>query len=130
MIEADDHNEVFKPLPSIRDIPFPNLRFARPGYIVLGVVVWNVAFILTQRLGGSHVPLGQAPERIMAVGSICLAFATCCLVILFDPTVEATVLATPEERAPFRRDLWMVVFLLLFLGVTSVSDVILGFSAP
>ena len=124
MIETDDHDEVFKPLPSIRDIPFMSLRFARPRYLVLGILVWNAAFLLTQDLGGSSVPLGQAPERLLALGLVCLAFAACCSIILFDPTIESTVLARPEERHPFRKDLWMVVFTLLFLGVTSVSDAV------
>ena len=116
MSEADKHDEVFKPLPSLRNLPFLGLRFIRLRYIVVGVLVWNVAFLLTRRLGGA-IPLDQSPERLLSVGILCLAFAASCFAILFAPSIEVAVLAKPEGRRLLRRDLWMVATTLLVLGV-------------
>ncbi len=128
MSEANDHDEVFKPLPSIRNIPFINLRFARPRYIVFAIIVWIVAFILIQGLGGSSDPLELSPGQILAQGSICLPFSACCLVILFNPSLEDAVLAKPEERRPFRRDLRNIAFLFVFVGVLAIMDAIKVYS--
>ena len=118
MPEADNHDGVFKPFPNLRNLPFLGLRFIRLRYIFVGVLVWNVAFVLTQRLGGA-VPLDQSPERLLSVGILYLAFAACCFAILFAPSIEVTVLAKPEGRRLLRRDLWMVAATLLVLGVTA-----------
>ena len=118
MIEAEKQDEVFKPLPNPLNFPFLGLRFIRLRYIVLGVLVWNVAFLLVRGIGGS-VPLEQSPERLMSQGMVCLAFVACCFAILFIPSIEVAVLAKPEGRRLLRRDLWLVAVLLLVFAVTA-----------
>ena len=120
MTEVDKQDGVFKPLPNPLNFPFFGLRFIRLRYIVVGVLVWNAAFLLIRGVGGS-LPLGQSPERLMSQGMVCLAFAVCCLAILFIPPIEVAVLAKPEGRRLLRRDLWLVAVLLLFLAVATFS---------
>jgi uncharacterized BrkB/YihY/UPF0761 family membrane protein len=116
MTENENHDKVFKPLPSLWNFPFFGLRFIRLRYIVSVVFVWNALFLLIRGMGGS-VPLDQSPERLLAQGLFCLAFAACCFAVLFVPSVEMAVLAKPEGRRLLRRDLWMVAVTLIVLGV-------------
>lgn len=127
MTEADKQDEVFKPLPNPLNFPFLGLRFIRLRYIVLGVLVWNAAFLLIRGMGGS-VSLDQSPERLVPQGIVCLAFAACCFAILFIPSIEMAVLAKPEGRRLLRRDLWLVAVLLVVLGITALWHAVWLFS--
>lgn len=123
MSETDNHDDVFKPPPNFRNLPFFGLRFIRLRYLVIGVFLWNAAFLLIRSLGGS-VPPDQSPERLLSVAIVCLAFAACCFAILFAPSIEVAVLTKPEGRRLLRRDLWMVAVTLLVLGVAASWDAV------
>jgi len=128
MTEVDKQDGVFKPLPNPLNFPFFGLRFIRLRYIVLGVLVWNAAFLLIRGVGVS-LPLDQSPERLISQGLICVAFAACCLAVLFIPSIEVAVLAKPEGRRLLRRDLWLVAVLLLFLAVAAFWSAVRVLSA-
>ena len=129
MPDSDERDEVFKPLPGIRNLPFVNLRFARPRYIVLAVAVWIASFLLIQVLGGYSDPTHQPPERVLAQGIVLLSFGLCCLGVLFKPTLEDAVLARHEHRPAFRKDLWSITFLFLILGGLAIFDAVRGFTS-
>jgi len=129
MAETDEQDEVFKPLPGVRNIPFAHLRFARPRYIALAVAVWITSFLLIQILGGYSDPLHQPPERVLAQGIILLAFGVCCLVVLFKPTIEKAVLARPEHSRAFRKDLWSITFVFMIVGGLAILEAVRGFTS-
>ena len=129
MTNNENHDRVFKRLPSLWNFPFLGLRFIRSRYIVLVVIVWNALFLLIREMGGS-VPLGQSLERLMAQGLFCLAFAACWFLVLFAPSVEIAVLAKPEGRRLLRRDLWMVAVTLIVLGGATFWNAVRILSNP
>lgn len=127
MTETDQQNDVFKPVPKPLNFPFLGLRFIRLRYILLGVLVWNAAFLLIRGVGAT-LPLNQSPGHLMSQGLVCLAFAACCFAILFIPSIEVAVLAKPEGRRLLRRDLWFVAVLLLALAAAAFWTAVRVFS--
>jgi hypothetical protein len=121
MMNGDHDDPVYKPLSRLLEIPPLGLRFLRLRFLIAAVVVWNVAFLLIGRLGGSMFP-DYSPPVLGAQGLVCLAFAACCLAVLFVPSIEELVLSKPEGRRALRRDLVFLAALLLLLGVVSLLN--------
>ncbi len=116
-----NQDPVYKPLSRLLEIPPLGLRFLRLRFLIVAVVVWNMAFLLIGRLSES-VFSEQSPPFLPAQGLVCLAFAACCLVVLFVPSIERTVLSRPEGRRLLRRDLGFIAAFLFVFGVAVILN--------